>query len=621
MTKEELIKLKEWISKLSPDEIKDRDLYLRELANGEMQGPSVGYASIDKPWLKYYDAKKYKVDFPKEIFYEGLLRQNKDNMNNTAINYFYTNISFKKMFKKINDLIKALSANDIKDGNYVSVCLPGIPESMYAINAFSYIGAVGIFLPPYLDKKTMISDINKNHSKILFIMDLFYEQNKEVFDEVIASTSIEKVVIVPVLNSSILKVLQKEKKYDKKSFVYYNDFIKDGQKETLPHIASYYYNRPLAVVYSSGTTGVLKGVLLSNDSFVNSAASYLSFGFDLSPGQRIYQAIPVWSSTGLIADGTTALYYGCSLYQNPKFDQMVYSKNLGIYRINWGIATTELFNGLLKLKDDSKFMMLVKLGIIDYKKLTNAYIGGTLSTQNDKDKLNDVLKMLGSKAKILGSYGTCENGSIVTAELNNHEYCKGSVGTPIPGVNLMCVDENLDEVPVGERGQIAVSTKCGMINYYNRPDLQDIFFSDGQGTFKKTGDMGRITKDGILVYEGRLNDVSIIDDKKIYNFDVKNIILESNNVYDCEVFTNNEGIFCAHIIFKYEMDDIDSELSYIQNMIYNKFQSDIYVPRYFKIRKSFPMASSTKRDFKKIKNENDGFIYKEFLKEKQMLKK
>lgn len=621
MTKEELIKLKEWISNLSDEDKKERDLYLRKIANGELQGPSVGYPSIDKPWLKYYDEKKYTTSFPKEIFYEGLLRQNKNNMKSTALNYFYTNISFKKMFEKIDSLVKALAANGVKDGDYVSVCLPSIPEAIYSIGACSYLGAASIFLPPYLDINTLVSDVNKNNSKILIILDMFYKQYKEVFDKMLQMTSIEKVVIVPVLNSSILHIVQKNKELNNSKFVYYNDFVEEGVDKEMPQIVDYYDNRPLAVVYSSGTMGFLKGVLLSNDSFINSAYSYTSFGFDLSPKQKVYQVIPVWTSTGLIADGTTALYYGCSLYQNPTFDPIVYSKNLGIHRINWGIATTELFNGLIKLNESKFFMLLVKLGLVNYKKLNNTYIGGTVSTKNDKENLNNILKKIGSKAKIKSSYGTCENGSIVTAELNGFDYCKDSVGTPIPGVNIMCIDENNHEVPIGERGEIAVNTKCGMINYYNRPDLNDIFFYDGKTLFKRTGDVGRITTDGVLVYEGRLNDFSMVNSQKIYNFDVKRTIFEDENVYDCEVLTNDDGIFCAHIIFSSEIAFLDEELSYIQRMIYEKYHSENYVPQYFKIRKFFPMAGSTKRDYKKLKSETADLIYNKFIPETKILKK
>lgn len=621
MTKEDLMRLNENIGMLSSSDSKERDLYLRGLATGEIQGPPVGRTSIDKPWMQFYDKEKYKIDFPEEIFYEGLLKQNKNNLDNIALNYFFTNITFRKFFENTDSLIQAMSNYGVKNGDSVGICLASIPEAMYAISAVSYLGAIGIFLPPYLDKKSMISDLNKQKTKLLFIMDLFYEKNKEYFDEVIENSFVEKIVVVPTLNSSKLRILKKDSKIQKDNFIYYNDFIKDGRNTKMPQMVTYEPNKPLAVVYSSGTTGVLKGVLLSNDSFINSAASYRAFGFDLSPGQKVYQVIPVWSSTGLIADGTNALYYGCTLYQNPTFDPVVYSKNLGKYRINWGIATTELFNGLIKLSESKKFQLLVKLGIIDYKKLNNTYIGGTVTTKNDKEKLNKKLKELGSNAKIKSSYGTCENGSIVTAELNGHEYCDKSVGIPIPSVNIMCIDEDGYEVPTGERGEIAVSTKCGMINYYNRPDLQNVFFFDGKSWFKKTGDIGRITKEGVLLYEGRKNDFSMINSQKIYNFDVKSAILKNSNVYDCEVLTNDNGCFCAHIIFEHDIENIDDTLDEIQNDIYETFQDEIYVPRYFCIRKKFPMASSTKRDYKAIKNENDNLIYHEFAKSKKLMKK
>ena len=110
VTKEELEKLNEWIVELSENEKKDREKYLMKLANGEFQGPPIGYSSIDKPWLKYYDENKYPTDFPKEIFYEGLYRRNKDYLNNTAINYFLTNISYKKLFANVDSLIKSLTS-------------------------------------------------------------------------------------------------------------------------------------------------------------------------------------------------------------------------------------------------------------------------------------------------------------------------------------------------------------------------------------------------------------------------------------------------------------------------------------------------------------------------------
>lgn len=610
MTKEDLLELKRKLSKLSDEESKQRDLYLRQLALGEIQGPSTGYPSIDKPQLQYYDFNQYLKKNDNETIFESLYRQNKNNLENVALEYFYTKITYAQFFENIKKIIKSFCRYDIKKDDYITICLAGIPEAMSLLYALGYIGAVGIFIPPYLDKETMISDIKKNESRNLIIMDTFYEKFKDKFDEVIEKTRIKNVIIVPTLNSSIFGKFKNNRKITNQKFRYFNDFINDGKKFELPTMVRYEENMPVAVVYSSGTTGILKGVLLSHDTFNNSASSYKSFGFNLKRNQKVYQAIPVWSSTGLIADGTTALYYGCTLHQDPRFEPIIYAKNLGKNHDNWGVATTELFNGLSIISKKKNFKIMKKLHILDYSNLENVYIGGTIATPNDKKKLNEILKQIGCNAIVNSSYGTCENGSIVTAELNNMKHIDWSVGIPIPKSVVMIIDSEGNELPYNTRGEITIKTECGMLNYYNRPDLNKIYFTTENGDiYKHTGDVGYILPNGMLIYEGRANDVSIIDDKNIYNFDIKKAVLIDSDIFDCEVFLNKNNKLCVNIIFYKNIDiNLNEKLKSIQINLFNRFNDLSYVPELFKIRESFPMASSTKRDYKKIRNEVDGYI-------------
>ncbi len=611
MNKEDLLKLKEKISKLSGEEKKQRDLYLRGLSTGEIQGPMTGYATIDMPQLQFYKMDEYLKSLPKQTITEALFANNADNLKGIAHDYFFTKITYKKFMDEIKNLSKALDNCNVKKGQGVAICLAGIPEAYSALYACGMLGSIAIYLAPYLDIDSMINDIKKDNSKVLFIMDLFYEKGKEKFDKVIEECGIEKVVIVPTLNSSILGKFKKQKKYNNPKFETYNDFLKQSKNRKLPKMVEYEPNMPAAVVYSSGTTGILKGVLLSHDSINNSATSYLPFGFDLSRKQKFYQAIPVWSSTGLVADGSSILYYGATLHENPKFDPKTFSMNLGIHRDNWGIATTELFNGISDLSNEKKFNILLKLGILDYSQLKNIYIGGTLSTPKDKKRLEATLKSVKCSAQVNSSYGTCENGSIVTAELNGYKYPDYSVGIPIPGVSIMIIDENGNELPYNERGEIVISTPCGMLKYYNRADLNEkIFIKNDNTVYKHTGDIGRINQDGVLIYEGRQNDNSIINNKKIYNFDIKRVISYDDDVFDCEVFINKEGNLCANIVFYDQFNiDINDKLKMLQSRLFDEFEDSDYIPEYFKIWESFPMASSTKRDFKTIKNDTKEFIY------------
>ena len=601
------------IAELSEEDQKLREKYLMKLARGEIQGPMTGYPTLDKPQLADYDEEAYFAEQPKQTINDALIDNNKKNMHRIAIEYFGNRITYGSFIKKYEDLTKALCNYGIGKGDYVSVCLPGIPEGMASLCACGHLGAVGIFLPPYLDIEGMISDIKFKNSKTLIIMDKFYDENKEKFDRVIEETGLEHIIIVPALNSSIMGNFLEFEKYDDPRFELYNDFIKKGKDTPLPERVKYEEDMPLAVVYSSGTTGLLKGVILSHDSFINSANSYKAFGFNLKPGQRVYQAIPLWSSTGLIADGFTAFFYGCTLYQDPRFVPAIYTSNLGKARINWAVATTDMLLGINDNLEDPGFRLKVALGILNYRRLEQVYIGGTYSMYKDKIEVNGSLKAVNCSAEQKVSWGRCENGSIVTAELNGHDYPKGSVGKPIPGAIVMAVDEQGHELPFGQRGELAVHTTCGMLGYYNRPNIDPGMFKEEFSgiEYNFTGDIGYVLPSGVVIYEGRKNDTSVINGETLYNFDVKKAILEDPDVRDCEVFAkmdNGKNTLCAQVKFYSNNVASTEKLQELQKRVLYTFWNLNYIPENLKVRDSFPMASSTKRDYKALKAETDGYV-------------
>lgn len=612
MKKEDLIKLKRHLASFTEEERKIRDEYLKGIATGQISGEQTGYPSVDMPQLAYYDLDKYHAPKDAENITYSLMEKNANNLDGVALEYFGGKITYKEFFERIGDLMKALAANGVKEGDYVAVSLPGMPEGMTSAYALAGLGAVSMFVPPYFEHKAMASDFKYGKVKILIIMDALYSAFKQNVDKAIEEAGIEKVVVVPTLNSSPLRRIKKSQPIPK-GFISYNDFIKEGKSLETPKIVPYKENMPVAVVYSSGSTGNLKAILLSHDTINNSAHSYYAFGFDLSQGQVIYQVIPPFASTGLIASGTTALYFGCTLYENPQMVPLTFSKNLGLHKVNWGVATTALFEGLDEVRKQRIFKALVKTNVLDYRNLRNVYIGGTLTTEKNKAKLNAILKSVGCPSEAKRSYGNCENGSIVTAELNGVNHPANSVGIPIPGAVVMAIDENGVELPYNTRGELVVKTDCGMIDYFNRPELSKNVFLRNEAdteTFKHTGDIGYIMPTGDVIYEGRASDFSLVDGLKLYNFDVKNVILEDPDVYDAEVMTNNGGMFCVHLQF-YEgrTIDIEQKIGAIQRALYKKFGDTRYVPEYYKLRQSFPMAKSTKRDILSLKWETEGFVH------------
>ena len=138
--------------------------------------------------------------------------------------------------------------------------------------ALAKIGAIANLMPPYFEPKQMSDRINDCESQTLIVMDSFYPTIKNSIKE----SSIDKVIVIPTLNSSPLRFLPKKKgiKLDYVNELWWNQFIKDGKRRKTPETFEYEKDYPLCMVYSSGTTGASKAIVLSHDSFQYSVLSY-----------------------------------------------------------------------------------------------------------------------------------------------------------------------------------------------------------------------------------------------------------------------------------------------------------------------------------------------------------
>ncbi len=606
MKKEYLENLKNKIGSLDAADLNERMKYLQALASGKLQGPPVGYQSIDNSWLKYYDLNN-QLSNANETVYQSLLEHNQIYLDKIAIEYFYSKISFGSLLKNISNAAKAFVANDVKKYDFVTICAPGIPETVYSFYALSKIGAVANMIAPYFDKNNFVERIADCNSKLLIVMDEFYDEIKDA----VKKSKIEKVVVVPTLNSSPLKLISKKYKIDKNnSEVYWNDFIKEGNKVSKTSTINYEPNLPLTMVYSSGTTGAAKGILLSNDSFQNSVNAYFASGLNISRGQKFYQIIPTWYSTGISTSVHLPLVCGATLYMDPRFERNVFVNNIIHAKPNYCVAPTSMYEGLLnnpKLKNK------------DLSYFYNAFEGGEPLSRELSERINQVFAEHGNNHSIKVGYGQCECGATITTQTDITEHCNGSVGIPLPGINIQICDDNLNEVLTGERGQIVVRTPSSMSEYYkNENASQEYFYIDSTNKrWNCTGDIGYMDINGNLYVEGRASDYSIINGEKIYNFDVEGVIKNIPGIKLCDVLAKKDSSgndnLVAHIILDNNIicdsEDKGIFLEKIQSVILDTTKNINMVPFIFKIRKDFPYAKSGKRDIQKLQSETDGFIY------------
>lgn len=568
-----------------------------------------GYPTIDKPWYVNYNKNELEKEIQKKTVFQEVYDNNIKFQNDLALEFFGSKINYSTFFKNIEMTAKAFKEYGIKKGDFVTICAAGIPETVYSFYALSKIGAVANMIAPHFEKKDLIARISDCESDTLIIMDEFYPELKEA----IKGSRIKNIIILPTLNSSMLRFITKTYRIDSFSNeLYWNQFIKDGRKQKETETISYEKDLPLTMVYSSGTTGASKGILLSNDSFQNSIQSYPASGVDISRGQKFYQIIPPWYSTGLSTSIHLPLSYGTSVFMDPRFERDIFVRNIIKAKPNYCVAPTSMYEGFL----DEKLVGNKNLSFFNYP-----FEGGEPLSNEVASKIEKVFKEHGSNAQLRVAYGQCECGAAITTQTQKAENTRGSVGIPLPGVTIGIFDEQFNELKYYERGQILANTPCSMIGYYkNEEATKEYFHIDKNGIkWNCTGDIGYIDEKGNLFVQGRATDYSIIDNEKIYNFDIENILMELDEIKMCDVLEfDNNGTkeLAAHIIFtdkvQKEIEEnpeyLEEKLFEIKQYIYERTNNEKMVPHRFKIRKSFPYAKSGKRDVSKIKEEKDGFI-------------
>lgn len=388
--------------------------------------------------------------------------------------------------------------------------------------------------------------------------------------------------------------------------VTWKTFIEQYSKHCKNLINTYERDLPFVMVYSSGTTGASKGIVLTNDGINATIANYISPDFPYERGDRFLQMIPVWFSTGLVLSCLMPLCLGITVVLEPVFNEQTFCHNLWKYKPAMTLVATSLWLAMIKDR---------KLQKTDMSFLKYPITGGEQLLPRVESVLDHFLAERNCQSVILQGWGMCELGGTVCTNTMKHNK-SGSVGLPIKGVVVAAFDrKSNEELKYNQRGELRVMSPARMKHYYkNEEATNNYFYTDYKGrTWGCTGDIGYVDEDGDVFVLGRAEDIFTSQEgRKVYNFDIENVIYQSGNVAQCEVVGLKTGqgydVPVAHIIKESAYAGTDTELvQEIQELCRKGLESDS-IPRGYKICTSFPVKASGKRDMEKIQQERNGFV-------------
>lgn len=608
MAKEDLIKKQ--IASLSDEEKNQRNLYLRELANGTLQGPPVGYASVDKPWLKYYSETFLKDYIPNLSVYDNLVESNRSRLANTAITYLGkigTKLTYRELINRIDSVAKSFAAMGVKKGDVVTISLANTPEYVISFYALSKLGAISNFIDPRLKGEKLIEAINSTDSKFILYTDVFSSE----LDRVIDKTSIENIVIVSPFDSlnvflkKILKLKKGKINITKTDYVIWDNFERIGKSISLDIDYKPNLDDGVCIVHTSGTTGNPKGVLLTHRNFAAMANQMKNNGFVSSNNGTFLNEIPTFLAYNIFATTNNPLTLGLNVIMLPDYNPEKFDKLILKYKpesLIVGPNDWYVFSNSNKLK--GKDLSFIKTAISGSDKIDETI----------KSKINDKLQAGGSKARLLEGYGMSEVGSAAVANLPQITV-PNSVGIPFKNVNICIYDnDNNTELGYNEVGEICLSGKTLMKCYYKKDDeTNNVIRTHNDGVkWLHTGDIGYINKDGVLFLKGRIKRIIIRHDGiKVSPYDIERVIMGTGLVKDCCVvgIKDNENghgsVPIANIVLNTELEyETEKVIDIIKNTLAKEL-GEKYQPYNYYCYDTLPLTNNGKVDYIKIQEDNE----------------
>ena len=581
-----------------------------------------GYPSIDKPWLKYYSEEAINAPLPECTVYENIASHNWGYPCDAAMIYFGRKITYRELFHNVDLAKRAFLKLGVKKGDKVILFTSSTPETVYAILALCRIGAVANMINPLFTEQQIIARINETGASIMIVLDQLYGK----VEGIIRKTCVTTLIVVPVAGSMPFVTKGMASIKMKKNIRYggtilrWDDFISMSSGMVDHPDAPYEVDRPLIMVYSSGTTGASKGIVLTNDGINATISHYQSPDFPYERGNKFLQMIPVWFSTGIVLSVLMPVCLGITVVLEPVFSKESFARNIRKYNPHMTLAATSLWIYAASC---------LELENTNLSKMKYPITGGEQVLPKVEEKINQFLNQHGCSTVLLKGYGMCELGSTVSTETPK-VHKSGSTGFPISGVVVSAFDQETNQkLKYYERGEIRVLSHSRMKGYFQNPDATSkYFYADENGAmWGCTGDIGYVDEDGFVYILGRASDTYISSQhRKVYCFDIENIILKDPNVAQCEVvgipFDGYE-IPVAHIVLEDQPDDAMFEiLKAVHTNCLTNLNADC-VPCGYRICKAFPVKNNGKRDMEQIKQERSGFVIPDSdkLKDIQFLEK
>ena len=544
---------------------------------------------MEKIWLKNYpEGVPAEVDVNQYGSLVDLLEESFSKYaNDDAYVLMDKRLTYGELDKESVAMGAYLQSLGLKKGDRVAIMMPNVLQYPVVLAGILRAGLIVVNVNPLYTPRELEHQLNDSGSKAIIILENFASTLEEVIDR----TPIEHTVVANIgemlggLKGTIVNFVVRYVKKGVPSFslpksISYKQAMAIGHGKTLtkPEIAS---DDVAVLQYTGGTTGVSKGATLLHSTIVANllvSEAWMQPALNKNPttGQlTAICALPLYHVFAFITCSLLSMRTGGLnvLIPNPR-DMDATVKELAKYKFHLFPGVNTLFNGL---NNNAEFQKL------DFSQLRVTNGGGMAVQEFVAARWLEI-----TGCPICEGYGLSETSSGVTCNPTDSDKFSGTIGLPMPNVDIKIIDDDGKEVPLGERGEIAIRGPQVMAGYWERPDATaEVMTEDG---FFKSGDVGVMDEEGYTKIVDRKKDMILVSGFNVYPNEIEGVASGHPGVSETAVVgvpDNNSGE--AVMLFAIKSDPALTEADLLNYCMENL--TGYKKPKYIEFRDDFPRTN------------------------------
>ena len=468
-------------------------------------------------------------------YFEGSMCEAVENIaekypNVIAYDFMGSHTNYRRCVEEIHACARALRAAGVKENDRVTIAMPNCPQAVSMFYAINMVGAIANMIHPLSAEGEIEFYLNDSRSVAALTLDQFYGK----FANIRQNTPGLKTLIVASIKDALNPVMKlgyaltEGKKVPKLpedgDYITWKQFMANGKSFTGDPRVKRVGAQPAVILYSGGTTGVTKGILLSNLNFNALGAQIIATNPIFTVGDKMLSIMPMFHGFGLGVSIHSMLVNGGRCVLVPRFTPQTYAELLRKHKPNFIAGVPTLYEALLRLDG---------LDDLDLSCLKGMFSGGDSLPVELKKRIDAFLKDHKATIEVREGYGTteCVTASCLTPSGLARE---GSIGIPFPDTYYKIVMPGTEiEVPYGQEGEICLAGPTVMMEYVNHPkETADTLRKHADGlTWVHTGDLGVMDKDGYIYFRQRIKRMIVTSGYNVYPSQIEGILDKNECVH------------------------------------------------------------------------------------------